>query len=117
MEFTTHYNDEYTLSVNLHPYSRSYIKKARQIIEHACSVLHDELKKGPNKLGLCIQVSKMLSSILNKEGIKNYLVSGKVRIDFADELKLRTFHPDRPPFDDGHVWVVAPPYGILQRNQ
>ncbi|MDP5276169.1 hypothetical protein [Chengkuizengella axinellae] len=75
--------------------------------------MYEELNKDPNNIGLCESTSLMISSILEKEGIWNYQVFGRVRIGFSADLKLRSILPSSPPFDDGHVWVVAPPFGVI----
>lgn len=105
--------NEYALFVNLQPYSRSYIKRSRRIIQQICSILYKELEKDPDNLGLCVPVSEMLSSILEKEGIWNYQVSGRTRVNFSSDLNLNTIFSNDPPFDDGHSWVVAPPFGVI----
>ena len=105
--------EEYAFFVNLQPYSRDYIKRSRLIIQQVCSLLYDQLERDLDNIGQCIPVSKMLASILEKEGIWNYQVIGKVQIDFSSELNRPSIYPSMSPFDDGHAWVVAPPFGVI----
>src|SRR5690606_32461779 len=74
---------------------------------------HKELIAEPDNLGLCDSVSRMLYTILKQEGIWSYIVRGNVRVDFASHLNLPIIFTNDPPFDDGHAWVVAPPFGII----
>jgi len=60
----------------------------------------------------------MLSQILEKFGVWNYITIGGLRIDFADYVgltstRLEPIMASTNPAVAGHVWLCAPPFHIV----
>lgn len=113
------YNNKYLCNyaryVQLNPYSEEYLENAYKKIPYICDLLYKEFLTD-SRPGQCINLSMALSKILEKEGIWNYMVKGALTIEFAIESNITTkyFWPvDTLPVDAGHVWVVAPPFNII----
>lgn len=91
------------------------MERARTVIPRICKLIHEELARDGAK-GACVNISMMLSKVLELEGFWNYCVKGALTINFASEANIRSkyFWPvDRGSFDAAHAWVVAPPFTVL----
>ena len=105
----------YANYVNEKKYSIEYIERAKKEIPLIAKILNQELKKD-GRLGACIDISIVLSRILEKEGYWNYLTKGSLTIDFPIESKIETkyfWSVDDGEFQSGHTWVVAPPFNVI----
>ncbi|WP_277017303.1 hypothetical protein [Flavobacterium lindanitolerans] len=103
---------EYVLS---RAYFDEYIRKAELEIPFISSILNKELIRD-GRLGACIDVSIVLSRILEKEGFWNYIPKGSLSIDFPTSSKIKTkyfWSVDVGDFQAGHCWVVAPPFNVI----
>lgn len=109
------YLEKYARFVNERPYSEEYLERARTVIPRICNLIREELARDGAK-GACVNISMMLSKVLELEGFWNYCVKGALTINFSSESNIRSkyFWPvDRGTFDAAHAWVVAPPFTVL----
>ncbi|SHH88739.1 hypothetical protein SAMN02745135_02555 [Caloranaerobacter azorensis DSM 13643] len=105
----------YARYVQTKQYSEEYLKNAYKIIPYICKLLYNEFLTD-SKPGECINISMILSKILEKEGFWNYIVKGALTINFPIEANItpKFFWPvDIYPVDAGHAWVVAPPFNVI----
>ena len=96
-------------------YSEEYLKKARKKIPIIVDELHKELVKD-GTFGACRNSSMILSRILEKEGFWNYIVNGSLSIFYPNKSKFKNdyfFYREVSHSNIGHVWVVAPPFGVI----
>lgn len=105
----------YARYVQRRQYTTEYLAKADSIVRLVSGHLFDELCRD-GRLGACIDASMVLSRILDREDVWNYVVKGALTIDFGTGPDdVRHFWP----IDEGtvataaHVWVVAPPFAIV----
>lgn len=109
------YLNNYARFVQEKTYSYEYLDKARKVIPLIAKELHKELLKNGRK-GACINLSMVLSRILEREGFWNYIVKGSLTISFPNGSGIgdRFFWSiDHGEFSAGHAWVVAPPFGVI----
>lgn len=107
--------EKYAEYVSSRNYSDEYIRKARREIPFISSILNKELIRD-GRLGACIDVSIVLSRILEKEGFWNYIPKGSLSINFPTRSKINTkyfWSVDVGDFKAGHCWVVAPPFSVI----
>ena len=98
--------------VRLRPRDAAYDAHVRHTIPRIVDILSPEIARDPQK-GVCIDASMMLTKMLELEGIWCYGAKGALKIE-SSKLECPThFYL----FDDhpvaGHVWVVAPPFEIV----
>jgi hypothetical protein len=96
-------------------YDSNYLISSKRKIEIISKILFDELWKDGRK-GACIDLSMVLSRILEKEGIWNYMVSGTLTIEYPTETGLgKTYFWDMDITNAqaGHVWIVSPPFAVI----
>ena len=96
-------------------YKEDYLANAEKKISAIIEPLLQELEKD-GRQGACIDVSNSLSRMLDREGIWNYVVKGCLKISFNEETKLTDKYfwaVDEGEFSAAHVWVVAPPFKII----
>lgn len=104
----------YARFVDTRPTSEEYQRRARDLVPIVSSILHRELV-AEGRLGACIDLSMVLSRILERQGIWNYMVKGSLTISFPTHLNIpKTYFwsEDRQPVP-GHVWVAAPPFAVV----
>jgi hypothetical protein len=84
-------------------------------IETLCKILHDFIVRD-DQVGTCVDLSGMVSKFLEAYGVWNYCISGSMNFhNPALQVEGNTTYfwtfdtTDRA----GHVWVVAPPYAII----
>lgn len=109
------YLNNYARYVETQRYSDEYIKCAEREIPFIAKLLHKELTKD-GRLGACIDISMVLSKILEMEGYWNYIVKGALTLDFSPDLSIKSKHYwpiDITNVQAGHVWVSAPPYNVI----
>ena len=105
----------YAAFVRQGEYAGSYLDVARTTIKTVCEVLQDELAKD-GRLGACIDISMVLSRILDRYGIWNYIIKGALVLDFPRQSGIPTLYLwpyDRGDFQAAHVWLHAPPFEIV----
>lgn len=109
------YLNNYARYVQTQNYSSEYLDRAKKEIPFIAKVLHEELVKD-GRLGACIDISMVLSRILEMEGYWNYIVKGALTLIFQPDSGIRTKHYWPIDFTNaqaGHVWVAAPPFNII----
>jgi hypothetical protein len=109
------YLEKYAEYVLKRKYSSEYIERAKREIPFIAHILNEELVKD-GRLGACIDISIGLSRILEQEGFWNYIPKGCLTIDFPTATKIEKkffYSADFGNFDAGHVWVVAPPFNVI----
>lgn len=107
--------NNYAAFIAAQPYSDEYLHHARAVITNASSILYEELKVN-GRLGACVDVSGILSRILEKEGIWNCGIKGSLTISFppsSGEEKTYFWSVDHGEFVAGHAWLFAPPFSIV----
>jgi len=96
-------------------YTPEYIERAKNEIPFIARLLNEELIKD-GRLGACIDISIGLSRILEQEGFWNYIPKGSLTIEFPSHSKISKKYfwtVDIGNFKAGHVWVVAPPFSVI----
>ena len=107
--------EKYAEYVSKKDLTRDYISKAYVEIPFIAKLLNEELIKD-GRLGACIDISIILTRILEKEGYWNYQTKGSLTIKFPKKSNIKTLHfwsVDFGEFNAGHSWIVAPPFTII----
>lgn len=105
----------YAAYVAKRPYDLAYLTNTRKTVANVVRLLHAELLKN-GRLGACIDISGILSRILDKEGIWNCGVKGSLTINFPKNANISPRHfwsVDHGNFVAGHAWVFAPPFTVI----
>ena len=113
MDYT--YLEKYAEYVLLKSYAPQYFERAKHEIPFIARLLNEELIKD-GRLGACIDISIGLSRILEQEGFWNYIPKGSLTIEFPPQSKLSKKYfwtVDIGKLKSGHVWVVAPPFSVI----
>ncbi|OFZ59112.1 MAG: hypothetical protein A2328_10895 [Bdellovibrionales bacterium RIFOXYB2_FULL_36_6] len=110
------YLNNYAAFVAKRSYSSQYIDKAKNEIAIMAELMRQELVKD-GRLGACIDISLVLSKILEEEGYWNYIVKGALTLIFPSILNIsrKYFWPcdTKSPAIAGHVWIAAPPFSVI----
>jgi hypothetical protein len=109
------YLNLYASFVNKRTFDSEYLSHAREIIPRISNLLYHELV-ADGRQGACIDISMVLSRILENEGIWNYIVKGALRINLPTECNvpdLFLWPIDKGEFQAGHAWLIAPPFGVV----
>lgn len=96
-------------------YSPDYLQESEEKIIKISKILHNELVRD-GRQGACIDLSIVLSRILDLENVWNYVFKGSVTIEFptySNIIKKYFWSVSYGDFKAGHVWVVAPPFKIV----
>ena len=107
--------ETYAAFVRSRPIEPHYAAHTRQIVKIVGPALNEELVLD-GRIGACIDLSMVLSRILEREGVWNYVVKGALTIDYPKSTGYGTgyFWPiDVTDIKAGHVWVCAPPYSVI----
>lgn len=102
----------YAAYVRLRPRDAAYDKHVRQTVPVVSQTLAEEILSD-GQLGACVDASQMVNKILEELGIWSYSILGSLTI--ADPSLSNPTHFwmfDEKPLA-GHVWVVAPPFEII----
>jgi hypothetical protein len=104
----------YASYVRQRSYDEEYANRVRRIVHIVSNILHRELV-AEGRLGACVDLSMVLSRVLEKEGILNYCVNGALTINFPERKAIPTqfFWPLDIGVTAGHVWVAAPPFQVI----
>jgi hypothetical protein len=105
----------YAKFVRSRDYDNEYLAESERKIKIITSILHGELVRD-GRLGACIDMTAVLSRILDLEGIWNYPQSGSMTITFPPEKKMPSRHfwtIEDGPFVAAHAWLSAPPFKII----
>lgn len=105
----------YATYVARRTYTDQYLRQAELKIKSAAQSLHRELVDH-GRLGACVDISGILSRILDREGIWNTCVKGSLTITFPANSGIppRYFWScDTGEFVAGHAWLFAPPFTVV----
>ena len=105
----------YAAYVAKRPYDGAYLTRSRAVIQQAADLMHAELL-AHGRLGACVDISGILSRILDREGIWNCGVKGSLTISFpkGSGIGPRYFwSADHGHFMAGHAWLLAPPFTVV----
>ena len=89
--------------------------RARNVVSKIAALLYQELLRH-GRLGACVDISGILSRILDREGIWNCPIKGSLTIEFPLSSALETSYfwsVDLGDFVAGHAWVFAPPFTVV----
>lgn len=106
-------NNSVSKETAFQPYSPDYMQHERKIIKEISEKVQQDLLQEKDYIGQCIPTSRELSRLLNEAGINSYVVFGNVQIDYSSDTGLRPITPYDMAFEDGHAWVVALPYTVV----
>ncbi|SEP61494.1 hypothetical protein SAMN05216232_0356 [Virgibacillus subterraneus] len=110
------YLNNYAKYIHLKKYDSTYLSMVREKVPFIANLLFKELKKD-GRLGACVDMSAILSRILEEEGIWNHMVFGSLSIDYPPESQLKGGHFWCVDYTKGataaHAWLVVPPYQIV----
>lgn len=98
--------------VRARPRDSGYDSHARKVVPRVAQIIADEIIRD-GQLGVCIDASMMLTKMLEEEGVWCYAAKGALSIS-EPRLEDPTHFwmiDDEPAA--GHVWVVAPPFEIV----
>jgi hypothetical protein len=107
--------NNYAAYVATQPYSDEYLQHAKNVITKASTILHKHLEIN-GRLGACVDISAVLSRILDSEGIWNCGIKGSLTISFpkdSGEENTYFWSVDHGNFTAGHAWLFAPPFSIV----
>lgn len=105
----------YARFVSTISFNENYIEEARNKIPAITEELYKQMAKGDYP-GRCIDISGILSRILEKEGLWNFAVKGSLTIEFPapSNIGKRYFWSiDTGNFLAGHAWICAPPFNVI----
>lgn len=105
----------YAEFVHTRPLDDGYASNVRRVVNIVAPALNEELVLD-GRIGACIDLSMVLSRILEDEGIWNYMVKGALTIEYPRNSGYGNtyFWPvDVTNPKAGHVWVCAPPYSVI----
>ena len=109
------YLNNYARYVQLRPYSNEYLDRASKEIPIIANELHKELLRD-GRQGACVDMSGVLSRILEREGYWNFAVKGSLTITYPKSSgigKRYFWSVDEGEFVAGHAWVYAPPFYVV----
>lgn len=104
----------YASFVRQRPRTAEYDNKVKEVVPRIAAILHRELV-AEGRLGACMDMSAMLSRILEKEGIWNYIVKGALTLRFPDNPTMEPqyfWSIDTQP-NTSHAWVAVPPFDVI----
>jgi len=107
--------NNYAAFVARRSYEPAYLDRARTSISNAAELLYQVLLRH-GRLGACVDISGILSRILDREGIWNCPIKGSLTIDFPTESGLETTYfwsVDHGNFVAAHAWIFAPPLIVV----
>jgi hypothetical protein len=112
------YLDHYARFVNLREYRRGYLEHVDQVVHIVAAELQLALQEDANADSYA-EVPRVLSRILEREGIWNYIVRGALNVAFPTEAGFEPsafWAVDRPSPtapDGGYFWVCSPPFHVI----
>lgn len=102
----------YAAFVRMRERDADYEADVRRIVPIVADKLAEEIQSD-GQLGACVDVAQMLNKILEELGIWSYSVQGSLTITnpaLPNPTHFWMFDQQQIP---GHVWVVAPPFEII----
>lgn len=107
--------NNYAAFVARRPYDTTYLKRARTVVSNAAALLYQALQRH-GRLGACVDITGILSRILDHEGIWNCPIKGSLTVEFPTESNLDPTYfwsVDHGAFVAGHAWLFAPPFTVV----
>ncbi|MBL1406510.1 MAG: hypothetical protein COC00_011045 [Rhizobiales bacterium] len=102
----------YAAFVRMRPRDADYDTHVKETVPIVTRKLAEEIQSD-GQLGACVDVAQMLNKILEELGIWSYSVQGSLTIMDPSLPNPTCFWMfDEKPVP-GHVWVVAPPFDII----
>ena len=102
----------YAVYVRLRDRDAAYDARVRSIVPRVVGKLSEEIKRDGQK-GVCIDASMMLMKMLELHGVWSYAVNGALTIHSPSLPSPTHFWPIDVTPVAGHVWLVAPPFEIV----
>lgn len=105
----------YAAYINKRNYSDQYLAQAEQTIKEICTLFYNSIRNN-RKLGACVDVSTVISRVLDKLGVWNCVIKGSLTISFPNGANLPQTHfwaIDTGDFTAPHAWVYAPPFNVI----
>ena len=105
----------YARFVSTLTFEDNYLENARAKIHVIVAELYKHISI-ENQVGRCVDISQILSRILEKENIWNYAVKGSLTIKFPANTIISDryfWSVDIGQFFAGHAWVCAPPFDVI----
>jgi hypothetical protein len=112
------YLDNYARFVDLQPYHPAYLDRAQPIIHVVSEELQLALKEDGSQEAHA-EAPLVMSRILEREGVWNYVVSGSLTMTFPSGSGFEPFSfyslevRQERAVDCSYHWVVAPPFQII----
>ena len=109
------YLNNYARYVQLRSYSNEYVERAKKEIPIIANELYMELVRD-GRQGACVDMSGVLSRIMEREGYWNFAVKGSLTITYPKSSgigKRYFWSVDEGEFVAGHAWVYAPPFDVV----
>ncbi len=113
-----HYLDNYARFVQWRPYDMGYVEHAEPVIHVVAEEVQLALKADGSEQAHA-EAPLVMSRILEREGIWNYVACGALTINFSPSSSFEPFSfwsinmQYGKPFDCSYRWVVAPPFQII----
>ena len=113
-----HYLDNYARFVEQQPYSRAYIEHVEPVVHVVSEEMQFALKHDGSQEAHA-EAPFVISRMLEREGVWNYVVSGSLIITFPGgsgfaPYTFRTTDLHRgTAIDCSYHWVVAPPFQVI----
>ncbi|MHA6913916.1 hypothetical protein ACQUJO_12340 [Ralstonia pseudosolanacearum] len=107
--------ENYAHYVRYREYEQQYLASASERIVLAAEEVSSQLA-ADGRLGLCVNASSLLSRLLDRMGIWNYVAKAGVVINFPEHSRLDPLYFysfDIGHFQAPHAIVVAPPFDVV----
>ncbi len=108
--------EKYAFWVALRPRDAAYDNHARDVVSRLTSLLADTLR-ADGMLGGCVAATGMMGRMLDRLGVWSFGIHGCLTLTVKSQRLWRGFAScDSIDFEggiQGHAWIVAPPYGIV----
>jgi hypothetical protein len=107
--------ENYAEYVDRQQYPTEYLDKVRRVVPAMAQFVYHHLRE-EGRLGACIDVSGMVTRMLDREGIWSYAVGGGATIEFPSSSGIVPSHFGFIGGQSriaGHMWVRVPPFAVL----
>lgn len=102
----------YAVFVRLRQRDQNYDDHVRAVVPRVVTVVAEQINRDGQK-GVCIDASMMLTKMLELHGVWSYAVNGALTIHSPTLQGPTHFWPMDVKPVAGHVWLVAPPFEIV----
>lgn len=102
----------YAAWVRLRPRDAAYDEHVRRVVPRMAELIANEIARD-GQLGVCIDASMMMTKMLEEEGVWCYAAKGALSIAAPSLGEPTHFWTIDDEAVAGHVWVVAPPFEII----